>query len=95
MAMIVAVGTFELHFPVVHSLKEKRQILRCLIDRVRARFNASIAEVEHHDLWQKGTIGVALVANDRTLLGQMGQRIDDIIADHDQVQVLRQDWNYL
>ncbi len=95
MAMIVAVGTFELHFPEVHSLKEKRQALRCVIDRVRAKFNASISEVDNNDLWQRGTIGVALVSNDRTLLTQMGQKIDEIIADHDQIRVVSQDWEYL
>ena len=95
MAMLVAIGTFDLHFPELHSLKEKRQVLRCLIDRVRAKFNASISEVEDHDLWQKGTLGVALVSNDQTLLQQMGQKIDDIITDHDQVQVLNRHWEFV
>ncbi|HNV69347.1 MAG TPA: DUF503 domain-containing protein [Candidatus Ozemobacteraceae bacterium] len=95
MAMLVAIGTYDLHFPELHSLKEKRQVLRCLIDRVRAKFNASISEVEDHDLWQKGTLGVALVSNDQTLLQQMGQKIDDIITDHDQVQVLNRHWEYV
>ncbi len=95
MAMLVAIGTFDLHFPELHSLKEKRQVLRCLIDRVRAKFNASVSEVEDHDLWQKGTLGVAMVSNDQTLLQQMGQKIDDIIADHDQVQVLNRHWEFV
>ncbi len=95
MAMVVAIGTFDLHFPEVHSLKEKRQIVRCLVDRVRAKFNASISEVEDNDLWQKGTIGVAIVSNDRTLLTQMGQKIEDILTDHDQVQMLNIDWEFV
>ena len=77
--MVVAIGTFEMHFPEVHSLKEKRHILRSLIDRVKAKFNASIAEVANNDLWQRGTIGVAMVANDRLLLQQMAQKIDEIL----------------
>ena len=95
MAMLVAIGTFDLHFPELHSLKEKRQVLRCLIDRVRAKFNASISEVEDHDLWQKGTLGVALVSNDQAILQRMGQKIDDIIADHEQVQVLGRHWEFV
>lgn len=93
--MIVAIGTFEMHFPEVHSLKEKRQILRSLIDRVRAKFNASIAEVADNDLWQKGRIGVAMVANNRVLLEQMGQKIDDIMNDHSQAQIIDSYWDYI
>ncbi|MDD2998580.1 MAG: DUF503 domain-containing protein [Erysipelotrichia bacterium] len=93
--MVVAIGTFEMHFPEVHSLKEKRQILRSLIDRVKAKFNASIAEVANNDLWQRGTIGVAMVANDRLLLQQMAQKIDDILGDHSQVEVIDNYWDYI
>lgn len=95
MSMIVAIGTFDLHFPEVHTLKEKRQILRCLLDRVKAKFNASIAEVDHNDLWQRGTIGVALVANDRTLLAKMAGRIEEILADHAQVEIKDYYWDYV
>ncbi len=93
--MVVAIGTFEMHFPEVHSLKEKRQILRSLIDRVRAKFNASIAEVANNDLWQRGTIGVAMVANDRLLLQQMAQKIDEILADHSAVEIVDTYWDYV
>ncbi len=95
MAMVVAIGTFDLHFPEVHSLKEKRQIVRCLVDRVRAKFNVSIAEVEENDLWQKGRIGVAIVSNDRTLLTQIGQKIDDILEGHDQARLLNREWEFV
>lgn len=93
--MIVAIGTFEMHFPEVHSLKEKRQILRSLIDRVRARFNVSIAEVADNDLWQKGRVGVAIVSNDKVLLEQMAQKIDSIMNDHSQAQILDSYWDYI
>ncbi|MFZ2956119.1 MAG: DUF503 domain-containing protein [Candidatus Ozemobacteraceae bacterium] len=95
MAMVVAVGTFELHFPEVHSLKEKRQVLRCLLDRVKAKFNVSIAEVEHNDLWQRGTIGVAIVGNDRTLLESIGQKIEEILESHDQARMTERLWEFV
>lgn len=95
MGMIVAVGTIELHYPEVHSLKEKRRILKSLLDRVKARFNAAIAEVEHMDLWQRSLIGVALVGNDRTLLGQMAQKIEELLQDDATVQAISIDWEYL
>jgi len=95
MAMAVAIGTFDLHFPLAHSLKEKRQVLRCVLDRVKAKFNISIAEVDNNDLWQRGTVGVAIVSNDRTLLDQIGQRVEEILLDHAEVQLLTRDWEYL
>lgn len=93
--MVVAIGTFEMHFPEVHSLKEKRQIVRSLIDRVKAKFNASIAEVEHNDLWQRGVIGVSMVANDRVLLQQMAQKIEDILSDNSQAEIVDIYWDYV
>lgn len=93
--MVVAIGTFEMHFPEVHSLKEKRQIVRSLIDRVKAKFNASIAEVEHNDLWQRGIIGVSMVANDRVLLQQMAQKIEDILSDNSQAEIVDIYWDYV
>jgi uncharacterized protein YlxP (DUF503 family) len=56
----VALGLVELHFGEVDSLKGKRHVLRGLKERVKHRFNVSIAEVDHGDLWQRATLAVAL-----------------------------------
>jgi hypothetical protein len=95
MKMLVAIGTFVMHFPEVHSLKGKRHILRSIIDRVKAKFNASIAEVEDNDLWQRGKIGVAMVANDRQLLEKMAGKIEDILDDHSQAEILDVYWDFV
>ena len=58
----VAILTVELHFPEAHSLKGKRHFLRSAKDNLRNRFGASVAEVDHHDLWQRSTLTVACVA---------------------------------
>jgi hypothetical protein len=58
----VAVLTAELHFPDAHSLKEKRHFVRSARDNLRNKFGASVAEVDHHDLWQRATLTVACVA---------------------------------
>jgi len=60
----VAVGLVELHLPEVGSLKGKRHILQGVKERVKQRFNVSIAEVDHQDAWQRATLAVACVAND-------------------------------
>jgi uncharacterized protein YlxP (DUF503 family) len=59
--MVIGLLTLELHFPGARSLKDKRQALRSLETRVRNRHNVSIAEVEHHDLWQRAVLAVVSV----------------------------------
>ena len=58
----VSILTVELHFPDAGSLKGKRHHLRSAKDNLRNRFGASVAEVDHHDLWQRATLTVACVA---------------------------------
>ncbi|MBI1892636.1 MAG: DUF503 domain-containing protein [Candidatus Rokubacteria bacterium] len=63
-AIRVALGTVELHLPGVSSLKEKRHVLKGIKERVKNRFNVSIAEVDLNDTWQRATLGIACVSND-------------------------------
>jgi hypothetical protein len=58
----VAILTVELHFPEAASLKGKRHFVRSAKDNLRNRFGAAVAEVDHHDLWQRATLTVACVA---------------------------------
>jgi uncharacterized protein YlxP (DUF503 family) len=60
----VAVGTVELHLPEVGSLKEKRHVLKGIKEKVKHRFDVSVAEVDHHDSWQRATLAVACVSHD-------------------------------
>ena len=60
----VAILTVELHFPESGSLKVKRQHLRSARDQLRNRFGATVAEVDHHDLWQRARLTVACVARE-------------------------------
>jgi uncharacterized protein YlxP (DUF503 family) len=57
------------------SLKGKRRVVKSLIERVRHKFEAAVAEVGDNDLWQKARIGVALVGNDSQLLNTRLQQI--------------------
>lgn len=63
--MFVSVARVTLQIPDAGSLKAKRQVLRRVTDRVKARFNASVAEVDDHDLWQKAQVAVAVIASDK------------------------------
>ena len=60
----VALGTVELHLPDVDSLKGKRHVLKGLKQKVRARFEVAVAEVDHQDMWQRATLAVAYVSDD-------------------------------
>lgn len=62
--MIVGILTMELFLSGATSLKEKRRILKSLLDKVKARFNVSVAEVGKQDTWQLSTIGVSVVSTD-------------------------------
>ncbi|XXF76390.1 DUF503 domain-containing protein [Myxococcaceae bacterium GXIMD 01537] len=63
--MFVCVARITLQIPESGSLKAKRQVLRRVTDRVKARFNVSIAEVDDQDLWQRASLALAVVGNDR------------------------------
>jgi uncharacterized protein YlxP (DUF503 family) len=62
--LILGTCTVVIHIPDSGSLKAKRFILRRLKDRIRNKFNVSVAEVDDFDLWQKATIAVAVVSRD-------------------------------
>ncbi|RPF55952.1 DUF503 domain-containing protein [Aquisalibacillus elongatus] len=59
----------------VHSLKEKRSILKQLIHQTRKKFNVSITEVEYHDLWQRCAFGVAIVSNQKVIAEKTLQEV--------------------
>ena len=69
--MIVGVCTVELFIPDGQSLKSKRQVLVSLKDRLRGKFNVSVAEVDGQDLWQKAVLGIACVANETAYVNQV------------------------
>jgi uncharacterized protein YlxP (DUF503 family) len=58
----VGILSFELHFPENHSLKGKRKELLSVKAQLQRRFGASVAEVDHHDVWQRARLTLACVA---------------------------------
>jgi hypothetical protein len=73
------------------SLKGKRQILKGILDRLRDRFNVSVAEIGDHDLWQRAAIGVACIGHDRRHTQQMVDRVVALVRSHPEIQLLRHD----
>jgi uncharacterized protein YlxP (DUF503 family) len=69
--------TLEIFMPDAHSLKEKRQVLRSLKERLRGQFNVAVAEIDHHDLWQRALVGVVTISNDHRHLEESLQNVAD------------------
>lgn len=72
--MIVGVSVCELHIPHAQSLKDKRRVVRRLIDRLYAKYRVSISETDHHDLHQRAEIGLAAV-------GRSEREIEHLLED--------------
>ncbi|MBT9175983.1 MAG: hypothetical protein DDT20_00285 [Firmicutes bacterium] len=62
MSYRIGVIVLELFLPDAHSLKDKRSIVRSLVAKIRQRFNVSVAEIGHQELWQRTVIVVAVVS---------------------------------
>jgi hypothetical protein len=62
--MIVATCVVKLHLNGVHSLKEKRRIIKSLCTRLPQKFNLAVSEIEHQDVWQTAVIGLATIGTD-------------------------------
>ena len=70
----VGILSFELHFPESHSLKEKRMHLRSVKQQLVNRIGCSIAEVDHHDVWQRARLTLACVTREA---GDATRLLDD------------------
>jgi len=64
--MPVGLLTLELHLAGAQSLKDKRQVLRSLKDRLRSEFNVAVAELDFEDTWQRSVVGVVTLANEES-----------------------------
>jgi len=69
--MVVGILRLTLYVPGASSLKDKRQVLRKVVDRLRARFNVSVAEVGENDIWQRAVVGIAAIANDHSFVNEV------------------------
>ncbi len=80
--MVVGTARVELRIPDSSSLKGKRQVVRSIKDRIRSRFNVSIAEVGGLDEWQRAILAVACVSNEAKVVDGMLSKVVDLIEGH-------------
>ena len=74
--MPIAYLTLEVRIEGAHSLKDKRQVVRSLKDRLRAKFNLAVAELEDTDLWQRATLGAVSVSGSRDYLAGLMANVE-------------------
>ncbi len=89
MSIIVGLCTVDLFIPDSQSLKDKRQVLLSLKDRLRDKFNLSVAEVDGQDLWQKAVLGLACVANETRHVNQVLEQALNVIRAIPAVEIVQ------
>jgi hypothetical protein len=83
--MHIGVLTLYLSIEQAESLKDKRQALRSLIQRLRNTFNVSVAEVDDLDIWRRAVVGVVVVSNDARFCNQVLSKVVDRVEDDTEV----------
>ena len=78
--MLVGLARFDLRIPGCASLKEKRHVVKGLTAGIRQKFNVSVAEVDHQDLWQRTTIAVSATAGESYHVKRVLQQVERYIA---------------
>lgn len=77
--MLIGVLTIQIHLHAVFSLKDKRRIIKSLIERLRSRFNASVSEIAAQDSKQLAIVGVSVISNDGSHLDEQLDKIASFI----------------
>ena len=80
--MPIGLVTLQIYIPDARSLKDKRQVIRSLKDRLRGHFNVAVAELDHQDLWQRALIGVVGISSDGH---HLEQSLEAVIAESERL----------
>ena len=86
--MIVCSCEIEILIYESNSLKEKRHVIKSIIERIKSKFNASVAEVGYNELWNRSLIGIAVVSNKKILCDESISKIINFIDNDERVEIL-------
>lgn len=86
--MIVVLIDLDVHLPAVTSLKEKRGLVKRAVATLRRELNVSVAEVDHHDLWQRVGLGVAVAATSEVGGRKVAQQVESLLARDPRLEIL-------
>ena len=86
--MLVALERFDLRIPGAGSLKEKRHVVKTLTSAIRTKFNVSVAEVDHQDLWQRSALAVAVAAGEGYYAKKVLHEVEKLVERWGEVEVI-------
>jgi uncharacterized protein YlxP (DUF503 family) len=86
--MFVGVGRFDFLVPGSTSLKEKRRVVQSMIGTLSSKFNVAVAEVEHQDLRQRGTLGISCVSNSSFHAQKMLHEVERYLRGRNEVEIV-------
>ncbi|HEX9123328.1 MAG TPA: DUF503 domain-containing protein [Actinomycetota bacterium] len=86
--MLVALERFDLRIPGCGSLKEKRHVVKTLTNALRSKFNVAVAEVDHHDLWQRTTIAVSAVGHEAYHVKKVMHEVEKFVDRWMEVEII-------
>jgi hypothetical protein len=89
--MQVALMRFDLRIPGARSLKQKRHVVKSLTAAIRSKFNVSVAEVDHQDLWQRTTLAVAATGAEGHHVRAVMQRVERFVEAWGEVELIGAD----
>ena len=87
MPVIVGLCTLELYIPEANSLKDKRSVLKSMLEGMRSKFNVAAAEVEDNDVWRRATVGITTVSNSQPFCDQVLNKVVDWVEANPRVNV--------
>jgi hypothetical protein len=86
--VIAGLVVVELRVPMAGGLKEKRAVIKSLIAGLRRDLNVSVAEIDHQDLWQRATLGVAIAAGSEVGARKVAQQVEKVVYREPRVEVV-------
>lgn len=79
----------------IHSLKDKRSVVKSAITKIKQRYNVSIAEIDNNDNWHRATIGIATVSNSQKKAEQELQKAIKMLESNYQIEVIKMEFEWL
>lgn len=89
--MVVGVSSFELHLPSSRSLKDKRRVVKSLVDRIHQKYRVSVAETDFHDLHQRAEISMAAVTQGESEMEKLMEDIRSLVESETEAWLTRWD----
>jgi uncharacterized protein len=86
---------FDLRLPDAHSLKDKRAIIRPILEGCRRRYQVAAAEVDHQDAWQRAGLGVSAVSATAGHVTEVLDQVERFVWSFPEIEVIGAEWRWL